>query len=378
MESMEKSPRMNSKIRLGIIFGGRSGEHEVSLMSARSVLKVLDTQKYDIFQIGITRAGAWVIGEDVLGALENGRENQLSPAVLRPEPGSAALYRAANGTTDKISDLDVIFPVLHGTFGEDGTLQGLLELADLAYVGAGVLASSVAMDKGIFKEVMRANGLPVVKSTMVSRRQLETQMEQVLSACEELGPYPLFTKPANLGSSVGITKCRNRSDLYEGLQEAARFDRRILIEQGVLNVREIEVSVLGNDNPQASVPGEIVPSDDFYTYTAKYFNPNSQLSIPAKMSETLSAHIRDLAVKAYRAIDCAGMARVDFLMNAETGEVFIGELNTIPGFTQISMYPKLWEATGLPYQALMDRLIELALERKADRDRTEHEYRRGG
>lgn len=369
---------MNKKIRLGVIFGGRSGEHEVSLMSALSVLKVLDTQKYDIIQIGITRSGAWVTGEDVLRALEEGRENQLSPAILLPEPGYAALFRTLNGAMEKVSDLDVLFPVMHGSFGEDGTLQGLLELADLAYVGAGVLASSVAMDKALFKDIMRAKGLPVVNSIMISRRQIETQMDQVLTTCEQIGPYPLFTKPANLGSSVGITKCRNRSDLYEGLQEAARFDRRILVEQGILNVREIEVSVLGNDNPQASVPGEIMPSDDFYTYTAKYFNPNSQLSIPAQLPEALTAHIRDLAVKAYQAIDCAGMARVDFLMNAETSEVFIGELNTIPGFTQISMYPKLWEATGIPYQNLMDRLIELALERKTDRDHTEHYYRRGG
>jgi len=369
---------MSQKIRLGVIFGGRSGEHEVSLMSARSVLSVLDAQKYEIIPIGVTRTGTWVCGEDVLGALENGREDQLSTAVLVPEPGFATLYRIENGAMTQVSALDVLFPVMHGSFGEDGTLQGLLELADLAYVGAGVLASSVAMDKALFKDVMRANGLPVVNSLVITRRQIESDMDQILSRCEALGPYPLFTKPANLGSSVGITKCRNRSDLYEGLQEAARFDRRILVEQGVLNVREIEVSVLGNHQPQASLPGEVVPGDDFYTYNAKYFNPNSILSVPARLPESLIEHIRQLAVSAFEAIDCAGMARVDFLMDGQTGQVYIGELNTIPGFTQISMYPKLWEATGIAYQSLLDRLIELALERKMDRDHTERHYRRGG
>jgi D-alanine-D-alanine ligase len=365
------------KINLGVIFGGRSGEHEVSLMSARSVLKVVDTQKYEVIQIGITHSGAWVSGDDVIGALETGNLDGLYPALIRAEPGHPALFRLKDTQVEKVCDLDVVFPVLHGTFGEDGTLQGLLELADLAYVGAGVLASSVGMDKALFKDVMRANGLPVVDSIVVSRWQVENGMDAVLAACEEIGSYPLFAKPANLGSSVGITKCRGRSDLYEGLMEAARFDRRILVEQGVLNVREIEVSVLGNSQPEASVPGEILPGDDFYTYNAKYFNPDSLLSIPANLDEALSEHIRELAVRAYRAIDCAGMARVDFLLNRETSEVFIGELNTIPGFTEISMYPKLWEASGISYPNLINRLIELALERKNDRDRTEHQYRRG-
>ena len=374
---MENHSRMNRKLNLGVIFGGRSGEHEVSLMSARSVLKVIDTQKYKVIQIGITHGGAWVTGEDVIGALESGRTDDLNPAMIRPEPGHAALFCLKDGRVEKVSDLDVVFPVVHGTFCEDGTLQGLFELADLAYVGAGVLASSVGMDKALFKDVMRANGLPVVDSIIVSRSQVENGMDKILADCEALGPYPLFTKPANLGSSVGITKCRGRSDLYEGLMEASRFDRRVLIERGVLNAREIEVSVLGNSDPHASVPGEILPGDDFYTYNAKYYNPNSLLSIPAQISEPLSERVRDLAVRAFHAIDCAGMARVDFLLNGETGEVFIGELNTIPGFTQISMYPKLWEASGLSYQDLINRLIELALERKNVRDRTEHQYRRG-
>jgi D-alanine-D-alanine ligase len=250
-------------------------------------------------------------------------------------------------------------------------------MADVAYVGAGVLASSLGMDKGVFKDVMRANDIPVVESRIITRRQIETDLPAVLTECEALAAYPLFTKPANLGSSVGITKCRSRSDLYEGLLESARFDRRVLVERGIERVREIEVSVLGNDNPIASVPGEIKPADDFYTYNAKYIDGSSALIIPAPLSYKLSEYIRELAVRAFRAVDGAGMARVDFLLNDQTGEVFVGELNTIPGFTQISMYPKLWEASGMSYRALVDRLIELALERKAEQDHTERQYRRG-
>jgi D-alanine-D-alanine ligase len=367
----------NRKINLGVIFGGRSGEHEVSLMSARSVLKVIDPQKYTVIQIGITHTGAWLTGADVIGALESGSSEGLSSAVLLPEPGQAVLFALKDGRLEKVSDLDMIFPVLHGSFGEDGTIQGLFEMAGLAYVGAGVLSSALAMDKGVFKDVMRANGIPVVESRILTRRQIETDMPGVLAECEALAAYPLFTKPANLGSSVGITKCRSRSDLYEGLLESARFDRRVLVERGIENVREIEVSVLGNDAPIASVPGEIKPADDFYTYNAKYINGSSTLLIPAPLDPQLSARICDLAVRAFRAVDGAGMARADFLLNDQTGEVFLGELNTIPGFTQISMYPKLWEASGISYRDLIDRLIELALERKSERDHTERQYRRG-
>ena len=367
----------NRNLKLGVIFGGRSGEHEVSLMSARSVLKVIDPQKYTVVQIGITHAGAWLTGEDVLGALESGHTERLSSAVLLPELGQAVLYALKDGRLEKVSELDILFPVLHGSFGEDGTIQGLFEMADVAYVGAGVLASSLGMDKGVFKDVMRANDIPVVESRIITRRQIESDLPAVLTECEALAAYPLFTKPANLGSSVGITKCRSRSDLYEGLLESARFDRRVLVERGIERVREIEVSVLGNDNPIASVPGEIKPADDFYTYNAKYIDGSAALIIPAPLSHKLSEYIRELAVRAFRAVDGAGMARVDFLLNDQTGEVFVGELNTIPGFTQISMYPKLWEASGMSYRALVDRLIELALERKAEQDHTERQYRRG-
>jgi D-alanine-D-alanine ligase len=276
-----------------------------------------------------------------------------------------------------LTGLDVVFPVLHGTFGEDGTLQGLLELVDLAYVGAGVLGSALGMDKGVFKDIMRTQGVPVVESVVVLRREIEQDVSGVLSRVEGLAPYPLFVKPANLGSSVGITKCLNRSDLGEGLMEAARYDRRVLVERGV-NAREIEVSVLGNDDPQASVPGEILPSREFYSYEAKYLDGTSGLLIPAPVPQETAERVRQLAIRAYRAIDCAGMARVDFLLDKGNGELYLNEVNTIPGFTQISMYPKLWAASGLPYPALVDRLVGLALERKAERDRTERRFERGG
>lgn len=371
----------NKKLRVGVIFGGRSGEHDVSLMSARSVLSVLDPNKYEIFTIGITRSGEWVSGPEVLEALNQNRTENLQRVTLLPAPGSSMLYglrKNAAGMTilEPLFELDVVIPVLHGTFGEDGTLQGLLEMASIAFVGAGVLGSAVGMDKALFKDVMRANGLPVVNSITVTRQQIERDAQAVITQAEQLSAYPIFTKPANLGSSVGITKCRSRSDLYEGLMEAAAYDQRVLVEQGVLNAREIEVAVLGNAQPEASVAGEVRPSGDFYTYDAKYLDERSQLIIPAVLPAALAARVRQLAVAAFRAIDGAGMARVDFLLNDATQEVFIGEINTIPGFTRISMYPKLWEASGLPYAALIDRLIELALERKHEIDRTERQFRR--
>jgi D-alanine-D-alanine ligase len=277
----------------------------------------------------------------------------------------------------KWTDVDVYFPVLHGTFGEDGTLQGLFEMADVAYVGAGVVGSAVGMDKGVFKDVMIANNIPVVDMMLVLRAEIENNMASVIERAEKIGDYPLFTKPANLGSSVGVTKCNNRSDLQEGLMEAAAFDRRILIQKGVKNVREIEVSVLGNDEPLASVCGEILPSREFYSYESKYIDGTSGLVIPAPLPPEISECIRNYAVQAYKAVDCAGMARVDFFVEKDTNKVYLNELNSIPGFTKISMYPKLWEASGLPYSKLVDRLIELAMERKADRDRTSHTYRSG-
>lgn len=367
------------KKRIAVIFGGRSGEHEVSLTSARSVLEVLDREKYEVFEVGITHDGAWLTGAQAREKMEKGNPEDLTPCTILPDPSKPALYALRftdYGTIlEHLTDIDVIFPVLHGTFGEDGTMQGLLELADLAYVGAGVTGSSVGMDKGVFKDVMRANGIPVVESVLVLRSEIEKDTEGVIRRAEALASYPLFVKPANLGSSVGISKCNNRSDLAEGLMEAAAYDRRILIERGV-DAREIEVSVLGNDTPEASVPGEILPSREFYSYESKYVDGTSGLLIPAPLPEETAAEIRRMAVTAYKAIDCAGMARVDFFLEKSSGRIMLNEVNTIPGFTSISMYPKLWEASGLPYPALVDRLIELALERKADRDRTERRFRR--
>jgi D-alanine-D-alanine ligase len=368
---------MTKKIRLGIILGGRSGEHEVSLMSSRSVLSVLNPDKYDVVQIGIDNEGIWWSGNDVISAFEKHITTGLYRVFLLPEPGSARLFKRenANGkeTITPILELDVLFPVLHGTFGEDGTLQGFFEMADVAYVGAGVLGSSVGMDKGVFKDVMLANNIPVVDWLICTRKDIEADVNAVVNRAEKIAPYPLFIKPANLGSSVGISKAKNRSDLLEGILDAARYDRRVLIEKGV-DAREIEVSVLGNENPRASVPGEITPSDEFYSYNAKYIDGKSELSIPAPLSEDMVKHVQDLAVRTYTAIDCAGMARVDFLLDRDTNVIYLNEVNTIPGFTSISMYPKLWEASGLPYADLVDELVTLALERKAERNKSKRTF----
>jgi D-alanine-D-alanine ligase len=359
-----------------VIFGGRSGEHEVSLMSARSVLSVLDPARYEVTQIGITHEGKWMTGRNVLEKFEKNQTNGLIPVLLSPDPSESGMhvFEGFSGLK-KWADVDVYFPVLHGTFGEDGTLQGLFELANVAYVGAGVVGSSVGMDKAVFKDVMVANNIPVVETLLVLRSEIENDMVSVIERAEKMGGYPLFTKPANLGSSVGVTKCSNRSDLQEGLMEAASFDRRVLIQKAVKNAREIEVSVLGNDEPVASVCGEILPSREFYSYEAKYLDGTSGLIIPAPLPTQVSECIRGYAVRAYRAVDCAGMARIDFFVEKDTNKVYLNELNSIPGFTKISMYPKLWEASGLPYPKLVDRLIELAMERKAERDRTSHTYR---
>jgi D-alanine-D-alanine ligase len=371
---------MTKKLKVGLIFGGRSGEHEVSLMSARSVIDVIDPQKYEVTQIGITPLGKWVVGENVWQALHDHLYTGLTPAVMLPEPGHNCIYtlnKSSSGLSmRKFADLDVIFPVLHGTFGEDGTLQGLLEMADVAYVGAGVLGSSVGMDKALFKDVMETHNIPVAPSLIVTRSQIHTEKESLIASLEKIGPYPLFVKPANLGSSVGITKCYNRSDLMEGLLDAARYDRRVLVEKGI-NGREVEVSVLGNAQPVASVPGEIKPVADFYTYNAKYHDDRSQLFIPADLSPEMTEKIRAMAVAVFKSIDCAGLGRVDFLVDRENGDIFVNEINTIPGFTQISMYPKLFQAIGISYSELIDRLIQFALERKMDRDQTERVYEAG-
>jgi len=375
MVSMTNTDR---KLKIAVLFGGRSGEHEVSLMSARSVLSVLDPEHYEVTQVGITKEGRWFTGTDAIGALENGKTDGLERVIMSPDPSESGLYVLRDAQYVKLTDIDVFFPVMHGTYSEDGTMQGFLEMADVAFVGPGVVGASVGMDKGIFKDVMVANEIPVVDTMIVLRREIEQDMESVIRRAEAMSDYPLFTKPANLGSSVGVSKCNNRSDLQEGLMEAAAYDRRVLIQHGVKNVREIEVSVLGNDDPQASVPGEVLPSREFYSYESKYVDGTSGLLIPAPLPHETVELIREIAVRAYKAIDGAGLARVDFMIDKDTNAIYLNEVNTIPGFTKISMYPKLWDATGLPYAKLVDRLIELALERKAERDRTKHDYRSGG
>ncbi|MBI3153753.1 MAG: D-alanine--D-alanine ligase [Chloroflexi bacterium] len=371
------------KLRIAVLFGGRSGEHEVSLMSARSVLAALDPEKYEVTQVGITLDGEWLHGANTLDAFTSGKFNELNRVILPGDPSHSNVYElrntqhAAHSAQDTLTlhllpQIDVFFPVLHGPFGEDGTLQGLLEMADVAYVGAGVAGSSVGMDKGIFKDVMRANNIPIVESVLVLRGNIENDMDGVIEKVEKMGAYPFFAKPANLGSSVGISKCNSRSDLSEGLMEAARYDRRIVIEKGVGNVREVEVSVLGNEDPETSVCGEVLPSREFYSYESKYIDGTSGLIIPSQLPNEVTEKIREYAVRAYKAIDCAGMARADFFVESDTHKIYLNELNTLPGFTSISMYPKLWQASGLSYPKLVDRLIELALARKAQRDRTEH------
>ena len=392
------------KLRVGILFGGRSGEHEVSLLSAASVLNAINKEKYEVVLIGITKQGRWLTAEHAENLLagkpiEGSRhlragDPEVTPGaavlakgesvVVPPEPvrrqtglmpfqSDAALTRRA---TDRAINVDVIFPVLHGTFGEDGTIQGLLELADLPYVGAGVLGSAAGMDKDIMKSLFLATGIPIVKHVTILRSAWEKEPRKVEKLIEKKLKYPVFVKPANLGSSVGISKAHHRKELAPAIEEAAKFDRKIVIEQGVggrkNKAREIECSVLGNDAPVASVPGEIVPGKEFYDYTAKYLDEGSQLIIPAKLTKAETKKVQELAVKAFRAVDCSGLARVDFLMDPKTRKIFLNEINTMPGFTSISMYPKLWAASGLAYAELIDRLIQLGLERHADKKKNQY------
>ena len=368
----------DQRIRVGVIFGGRSGEHEVSLRSARSIMDAIDREKYEVLPIGITKEGRWITGPDPWQTLASG-EDETIPAALLAEPGDPtlkAIEPAPDETVKRLRDIapvDVIFPVLHGPFGEDGTLQGLLELADIPYVGAGVVGSAVGMDKAIFKAVMIAHRIPVLPYRLVLRSQWEAKPEAVIRDLEADLNYPMFVKPANLGSSVGVNRATDRAALVAGLNDAARYDRRLVIEQGI-PAREIEVSVLGNDDPIASIPGEIVPGDEFYSYADKYINDAARLLIPAPLDDETVARVQELAIRAYQAIDCAGLARVDFLLDRTSNELWMNEVNTIPGFTSISMYPKLWEASGIPYPELIDRLIQLALERHAEKSRNKTSY----
>jgi len=411
MEKSNQAPNMK-KLRVGILFGGRSGEHEVSLLSAASVFNAIDKAKFEVVPIGITKEGRWLTAADAerllqgKGVAESGSQAHLSQAHLRagdPEatPGAAVLargeavivppepqrqsnsltpFQTEAGLTRRVSDravnVDIIFPVLHGTFGEDGTIQGLLELADIPYVGAGVLGSAAGMDKDVMKSLFLAAGLPIVKHVTLLRSAWESEPKKVQKLVESKLKYPVFVKPANLGSSVGISKAHDRKELAPAIEEAAKFDRKIVIEEGVggkkQKAREIECSVLGNDKPEASVPGEIVPGKEFYDYTAKYVDEGSQLIIPAKLSKAETRKVQQLAISAFKAVDCSGLARVDFLMDPKNRKIYLNEINTMPGFTAISMYPKLWAASGLGYPELIERLIRLGQERHEEKKRNQY------
>jgi D-alanine-D-alanine ligase len=342
-------------------------------------MNAIDRDKYHVVPIGITKEGRWLASGDPLKALTSGNPAESNHAALLAEPSQRGLMRLEDreqGRTVEavqVSEIDVAFPILHGPFGEDGTVQGLLELAGIPYVGAGVAASAVGMDKILFKNIMQAHGLPIAPYVALKRKDWEKSPEEALARIEATVGYNCFVKPANLGSSVGISKAHNRAELWAAVDEAARYDRKILVEVAV-EAREIEVSVLGNDEPIASVPGEIVPCNEFYDYSAKYIDAESELLIPAPLSQELTDKVRELAIQAYLAIDCAGMARADFLLDRSSGEIYVNEVNTLPGFTPISMYPKLWEASGISYTELIDRLIELALERSADKGRSATTY----
>jgi D-alanine-D-alanine ligase len=368
---------MTSKIRVGLLFGGRSGEHQVSLISAQGVMAAIDREKYELVPIGITQEGRWLTSSDLLQVLQAGTTGDAETAALLADPGQRGLVRFEDTRPGlvrlQLTEIDVILPILHGPYGEDGTVQGLLELAGVPYAGAGVAASAVGMDKILFKDICRAHQIPIVADLRYKRKRWEQEPEAVVQEVERGLGYPCFVKPANLGSSVGITKAHNRKELHAALAEAARYDRKLLVEEAI-DAREIEVSVLGNDDPLVSVPGEIVPSNEFYDYAAKYLDGESDLLIPAPLTAEETAQVQSLAREAYLAIDCAGMARVDFLLSRETGRLYLNEVNTIPGFTPISMYPKLWEASGISYSELIDRLIQLGLERFEDKSRSATAY----
>jgi len=369
---------VKKKIKVAVIFGGRSGEHQVSLVSARGIMAAMDRDKYEVLPIGITLEGQWIAGGDPMRALQSGlSEGDSQPAALLGDPSQRGLLRLEEQEQTlraaRLAEVDVVFPVLHGPYGEDGTIQGLLELANLPYVGAGVLGSALGMDKIVQKTVLRAHGLPVAAFLPVLRKTWEAEPEAVVARIVKQLGLPCFVKPANLGSSVGISKAHDEAGLAAALDVAARYDRRLLAERAV-DAREIEVSVLGNDDPIASVPGEIIPCNEFYDYEAKYIADDSELLVPAPISDELAARIRAMAVQAFKAIDGAGMARADFFLERGTYRIFINELNTIPGFTPISMYPRLWQASGLSYSELVDRLIELALERHRDKSRSATSY----
>jgi len=366
------------KIRIGIIFGGRSGEHEVSFCSASSIIKAINKDKYTVVPIGITKEGRWISPQDSELALQSGKIEGKSTVILLNDPSGSALIRTDNNQrldeSSTLERVDVIFPVLHGPYGEDGTVQGLLELANIPYVGAGVAASAISMDKDLMKTIFQQRDLPILKWMTIKRKEWQKDKEKILSLIKNCFEYPLFVKPTNLGSSVGITKVHEKEELERAIDLASSYDRKILIEEGLEEVREIECSVLGNDEPRASVVGEVRPAREFYDYDSKYIDKETQLIVPADLPDGVSQEVQEIALRAFKAIDAAGMARVDFFVSKKENKIYLSEINTIPGFTSVSMYPRLWEASGIPYSELIDRLIQLALERHQDKNQNKISY----
>jgi len=372
--------KMSKKIKIGVIFGGRSGEHEVSLVSATSVMKALDKKKYQIIPIGIAKNGQWLVTGDPLAALKNKKLKLTRLATPIIDPKKRIFLRVYPEPSRRMGEreikIDLAFPVLHGTYGEDGTIQGLFEMANIPYVGAGVLGSALGMDKIIQKQLYEQAKLPIVKYIWFLKHEWQINSTNIVRHIEKKLKYPLFIKPANLGSSVGISKAHNQKELIKAINLAAYFDRKILIEEGVKNAREIECSILGNDKPKASrVLGEIIPSGEFYDYNAKYVDGKSKAIIPAKLPPEIIKKIKKISLKAYQIIDCAGLARVDFLVEKKTNKIYLNEINTIPGFTSISMYPKLWNASGLSYSKLLDELIKLALKRYREKNKLQLSFK---
>ncbi len=359
------------KILVAIIFGGRSPEHEISLESASNIISSLDKTKYDLLLIGITKNGKWICGLDTISALRSGKEDAVKEIVFSVNPSSAGIIFTDNPR--EILRPDVVIPVLHGPFGEDGSVQGLLELSGLPFVGCSALASAIGMDKAIQKELFRVAGIPVVKSLTLSRKDYLRDRHTVLEMASSLG-FPIFIKPANMGSSVGVHKVKFSEELSLAIEDALKYDTKILIECAVPAAREIECAVLGHDEPRASILGEIKPSNEFYDYNAKYLDGKSETQIPAELPEELSNKLRQMAVLAFKTIGCSGLSRVDFLLNGNTSEIYLNEINTFPGFTAISMFPKLWEKSGLSASKLADELIQLALERNKEKSEISRSY----
>ncbi|MZP28595.1 D-alanine--D-alanine ligase [Heliobacterium undosum] len=356
------------KQTIAVICGGRSGEHEVSLTSAQSIVNALDRSRFNVLTIGIDRRGAWWLGPEVIEKLRKGQQPYGRRVYFLPDPTCPGLVEENIAGGQQPIPIDVFFPVLHGPNGEDGTIQGLFETANVPYVGCGVLASACGMDKAIMKALFAQSGLRQLPYLVVLRSRWESARDQVIGDVESRLGYPCFVKPANMGSSVGISKAANRAELVAAFDDAVRYDRKLVVEKGI-NVREIEVSVLGNDEVAASVPGEIVPAHEFYDYDAKYAAADSRLLIPAPLAADDVATFQEMAIRAFRAVDGSGLSRVDFLFDKDSGEVYINEINTLPGFTSISMYPKLWEATGIPYEELLSRIVDLGLARHREKQR---------